>query len=259
MSDQKMPSKPVMIAVGLVLILIIVGAVFMLRGKVDKALAPSADQSAPVTQSPAPVETRTDIPPGPDPVYLTGDPVTAPPGESIRPTEIDTATPEGGEVLQLDNIAGTLRMSVSGMEGEGRRYPVAYTCYGDNASPGIEWHSAPEGTKSFVVMLELREQDKAPVLQWSLFNIPGDAQKIEPGLPRELPAGGMRYGLGLNDATSYVGPCQSFGLFPYAVRLFALDSMLDIPAGASRDELVRAMNGHILDARNYYVNHYRRY
>ena len=56
--------------------------------------------------------------------------------------------------------------------------------------------------------------------------------------------------------TGYIGPCESKGRVTYALRLFALDTVLDKPARLGKDSLIRAMNGHIIDAAEQEFTHY---
>ncbi len=91
----------------------------------------------------------------------------------------------------------------------------------------------------------------APVrtwVHWVLFNIPAGARAMAEGVPADPAIAG----LGVHGANSwkrlgYGGPCPPKGSpHRYTFRLYALDTVLDLDAGASRAELDRAMEGHIL-------------
>ena len=88
-------------------------------------------------------------------------------------------------------------------------------------------------------------------LHWSMFNIPGTAK----GLPEGLGAGdlpdGSRNGPGINarggNPGSYFGPGAGPGPFHhYVFEFYALDTKLDLPATTTRDELLKAMEGHVI-------------
>jgi hypothetical protein len=87
-------------------------------------------------------------------------------------------------------------------------------------------------------------------LHWTAFNIPGTAK----GLPEGLGGGdlpdGTRNGPGINAGRgmpSYFGPGAGAGPFHhYVFEFYALDTKLDLPATATRDELMKAMDGHVI-------------
>ncbi len=85
-------------------------------------------------------------------------------------------------------------------------------------------------------------------VHWVLFNVPGDM----PGLPEdqpttpELPSGGVQ-GRNSWGNTGYGGPCPPEGrAHTYRFFLYAVDGALDLPAGATKQELLAALEGHIL-------------
>src|SRR5262245_44657408 len=62
--------------------------------------------------------------------------------------------------------------------------PVENTQYKGNTFPGLSWTGAPEGTKSFVIIMQDPDalRDNAPILHWTMVNIPATVAKLEPGM-----------------------------------------------------------------------------
>jgi Raf kinase inhibitor-like YbhB/YbcL family protein len=80
----------------------------------------------------------------------------------------------------------------------------------------------------------------------------------EQGLPKQeqLPDG-SRQGQNDYDKIGYVGPCPPAGTHRYVFALYALDSRLNLPAGATRKQVENALKGHIL-AHGELIGRYRR-
>ena len=131
----------------------------------------------------------------------------------------------------------------------GAEIPVLFTCEGKNISPELSWRDAPRETESFV--LTLRDPDAPKVggfTHWVVYNIPAGVGHIEQNVPKEATVPGL--GLqGKNDSgkVGYMGPCPPRGTHRYYARLFALDNELNLRPGASHEEILRAMEGHIID------------
>jgi Raf kinase inhibitor-like YbhB/YbcL family protein len=149
--------------------------------------------------------------------------------------------------LMIGPIAGTMTLSIDGM-GTNRRIPAMSTCHRSNLSPGLSWSGAPARTKSFVVMFEKVEPDGKNPLYWSVYNIDAKITAI-PGAVAQGPdiAGIGNQGKNHSENISYVGPCIPRGEHAFLFRVFALDTRLNLSGGATRDELVKQMNGHIID------------
>jgi Raf kinase inhibitor-like YbhB/YbcL family protein len=135
--------------------------------------------------------------------------------------------------------------------------PVDYTRDGDDYSPRIGWATIPRGTRSFALLCENPEGPRGkPFLHWSIFNIP----RVLVGVPFcELPKGvsktprppevpGAVQGRNDYDEVGYGGPTapKGGGVARYFFRLYALDVLLTLGPEADREELLRAMKGHIV-------------
>jgi hypothetical protein len=133
--------------------------------------------------------------------------------------------------------------------GDEEAIPERYSCDGENISPPLEWREPPPGTASFALIFD--DPDAVAVagvtwVHWILFNLPGTTRTLpEALLPDELP-GDTLPGLNSWDRQDYGGPCPPRGTHRYFFKLYALDEVLDLEAGATSEELRLGMEGHLL-------------
>ena len=145
----------------------------------------------------------------------------------------------------------TLSLTSPGFTHE-QAIPSAYTCDGDNTSPPLEWSGVPEGTRSLVLIVDDPDapDPKAPKrtwVHWVLYNIPTATSGLLKGIqPSHLPDGTLE---GMNDSTrtGYGGPCPPIGRHRYVFKLYALDTKFGELSPPTKDVLLKAMEGHVLD------------
>jgi Raf kinase inhibitor-like YbhB/YbcL family protein len=138
---------------------------------------------------------------------------------------------------------------------DGGSIPVKHTQAGDEISPALGWSGAPEGVASYVLVMHDIDAAIGPgtddVLHWLVWNIPGAATGLPERVPRgaQLPDGARQISA---TGPNYRGPgAPAAGpAHHYLFELFALDTMLDVPAvGASppqtRAAVAAAMAGHV--------------
>src|SRR3989344_5346755 len=146
------------------------------------------------------------------------------------------------------SMASTLALASAAFQ-NGESIPSPYTCDAENVSPPLRISGVPEGAKSLALVMDDPDVPKAlrpdgVFDHWTLFNIPPDT--------REILAGETVGTLGANGAgkNQYAGPCPPREYEPsehrYFFRLYALDTMLDIPEGANKQQVLAAMEGRIL-------------
>lgn len=135
----------------------------------------------------------------------------------------------------------------------GSSMPVQYSADGDNASPKLEWSGAPEGTQSFVLIMDDPDAKKPkPFVHWIVYDLPADVASLREGLPTDptLPdPKGAKQGTNSLGATGYFGPKPPVEdpAHNYHFQLFALDvSSLGLDPGAKREDVLAAMEGHVL-------------
>jgi len=125
--------------------------------------------------------------------------------------------------------------------------PSLHTCDGEDLSPPLKWDEPPEGTKSFALISDDPDAPGGTWVRWVIWNIPSTSRGLAQGMAKTADlADGTRQGTTDFREIGYGGPCPPSGTHRYYFRLFALDSMLDLPAGAIRTDLDRAMHGHVL-------------
>ena len=117
--------------------------------------------------------------------------------------------------------------------------PSEYTCDGKDINPPLEVENIPGGTKSLALIMEDPDAPRGTFDHWLVWNIsPNEAiaENINPGIS------------GTNDfgKTGYGGPCPPSGVHRYFFKVYALDTKLELLAGADKKTLFEAMNGHIL-------------
>ncbi len=129
----------------------------------------------------------------------------------------------------------------------GEMIPVKYTCDGENISPPLEWDKIPEGTKSFVLICDDPDAPMGTWDHWILFNIPADIKGLSPGIkPLEKLENGAVHGKNSWGKLGYGGPCPPYGTHRYFFKIYALDTLLDLKPGATKKEVLKAMEGHII-------------
>lgn len=130
---------------------------------------------------------------------------------------------------------------------DGEMIPKKHTCDGEDASPAISWTGMPEECETFALITDDPDAPAKTWVHWVVFNMPGSQFDLPEGVPqeRELPGGALQ---GVNDMKKigYNGPCPPGGTHRYYFKIYALDVRLDLQPGATKAELLEAMEGHIL-------------
>ena len=155
-----------------------------------------------------------------------------------------------------------LEISSSAFE-PGAEIPVQYSCDGANLSPPLEWSGVPEGTQSLALLVDDPDSEPPGFAHWIVYDIPSTSEGLPEGVPAQatLLDGTLQ---GTNDFALFVGEGETFpggapinrigydGPCPgnkhrYVFTLYALDTVLDLQAEATMAELLRAMEGHVLN------------
>jgi Raf kinase inhibitor-like YbhB/YbcL family protein len=125
--------------------------------------------------------------------------------------------------------------------------PRKYTCDDVDISPPLKWSNIPDGTKAFALICDDPDAPVGIWVHWVLFNLPSDINELSENIPLSdvLPNGALQ---GRNDFGNigYGGPCPPRGTHRYYFKIYALGEKLDLKAGSTKSELVKAMTGRIL-------------
>ena len=141
----------------------------------------------------------------------------------------------------------TITITSSAFENHGR-IPPRHTCDGEDLSPPLAWSEVPEGTKSLALISDDPDAPVGTWVHWVLFALPKDTRELPEGVPTdEAVLDGARQGINDFGRVGYGGPCPpANGAHQYRFKLYAIDVELELAPGASKDELLAAIQGHVL-------------
>ena len=161
-------------------------------------------------------------------------------------------------LFAIPNIPGEVRamskLSIASPEfPHNGMIPSKYTCDGADVSPPLTIGSIPEGTRSLALIVDDPDAPMGTWVHWLVWNIGADTKEIP---ENSVPRGALQ---GMNDfrKQGYGGPCPPSGTHRYFFKLYALDTILALKAGATKAGIEEAMKGHVL-ARAEWIGLYRR-
>jgi para-nitrobenzyl esterase len=154
--------------------------------------------------------------------------------------------PEARTALDLMPAKAKLTVTTPAFKAGGD-IPFENTQYRSNTFPGLSWTKGPAATRSYVLIMQDNDLlvRGAPVLHWTMFNIPASVTKLDVGMT--TPPAGSGYGPNYKGAAqAYTGPRTPPGPKDhYHFEIFALDATVSDP-GKDYAVLVAAMAGHVL-------------
>jgi Raf kinase inhibitor-like YbhB/YbcL family protein len=166
--------------------------------------------------------------------------------------DVALAEPESPQQLAKELLPATGKLEVTSPAFlSNAKMPERFSAYGENFSPEISWSKGPDGTKSYVLLMEDPEAKKPkPFVHWILTNVPADVTHLREGLP-SAPAlpdpPGARQGTNSRGSIGYFGPRPpAGGNHHYHFQVFALDTVLNLEPSAGRKEVLAAIKGHVL-------------
>ncbi|MEM9449246.1 MAG: YbhB/YbcL family Raf kinase inhibitor-like protein [Cyanobacteria bacterium P01_E01_bin.6] len=149
----------------------------------------------------------------------------------------EAVVPASAEAIALESTAFEANGAI----------PSTYTCDGDDSSPALSWGVLPANTQSMVLIMDDPDAPRGRFVHWVVYDIPPDVAGFAEGIPdgESLAVGGLHGKNGFRQV-GYGGPCPPSGTHRYVFRLYALDTILELPSGKSKGDVVEAMNGHIV-------------
>jgi Raf kinase inhibitor-like YbhB/YbcL family protein len=130
---------------------------------------------------------------------------------------------------------------------QGERIPARYTADGADVSPPLRWSNPPPGTRSLAIICDDPDARSGAFVHWLAWNIRPDQRHINEGVSRLSAPSSMCEGRNGFGREGYAGPNPPAGeLHHYRFQVFALDTPIELSAGATRPELEQTMAGHVL-------------
>lgn len=141
---------------------------------------------------------------------------------------------------------------------EGEMIPSKYTCDGSDISPPLSWSNFPDKTGSFALISDDPDAPMGTWVHWVLYDIPANVTNLEENVPsKKTLENNSKQGTNDFGKIGYGGPCPPSGTHRYYFKLYALDKDLNLKPGATKTQLLKAMDGHIL-AEGQLIGKYKR-
>jgi Raf kinase inhibitor-like YbhB/YbcL family protein len=141
-------------------------------------------------------------------------------------------------VIAFTGKAQTLMVTSPDFE-NGGEIPERFTCDGDDSNPNLDIAGIPKDAKSLVIIMEDPDVALTTFNHWLVWNI------VPQGTIRASSIPGVQGNNSLGKS-SYLGPCPPAGTHRYFFKVYALDTMLELPPDSNKRMLEAAMKDHIL-------------
>jgi Raf kinase inhibitor-like YbhB/YbcL family protein len=142
----------------------------------------------------------------------------------------------------------------------GGEIPTQYTCDGADISPPLAWSGVPDGTKSFILVVDDPDAPSGVFHHWAVFDMPSSMRELNSGYGRSRPATSLHEARNDFGKPGYGAPCppKGHGVHHYRFRLLAISRpTLDLNPSATAPDVLKAAEPYILQ-RAELVGTYRR-
>ena len=130
---------------------------------------------------------------------------------------------------------------------DGGLMPSKYTCDGADVSPPLQWDGVAAEANSIALICDDPDAPMGTWVHWVLYDLPADTKELAEDVPADATlANGARQGTTDFGRVGYGGACPPSGTHRYFFKVYALDVKVDLPAGATKAQLLKAMEGHII-------------
>ncbi len=130
---------------------------------------------------------------------------------------------------------------------DGGMIPAKYTCDGASISPPLEWSGVPRTAKSLALICDDPDAPGRTWVHWVVFDLPASRMTLPENVPpQEAIAGGGKQGMTDFKKIGYGGPCPPSGTHRYFFKIYALDTETSLGPGATKDQLLKAMEDHAI-------------
>jgi Raf kinase inhibitor-like YbhB/YbcL family protein len=136
----------------------------------------------------------------------------------------------------------TMQLTSSAFE-DNQPIPTKYTCQGEGINPPVSFGDIPSDTKSLALIVDDPDAPSGTFVHWVVWNMP----PLTPGIEERKAPAGASEGLNGSGKSGYMGPCPPSGEHHYHFKLYALDTLLSLPAESNETDVEAAMKDHILD------------
>lgn len=121
----------------------------------------------------------------------------------------------------------------------GKMIPRKYSCQGESINPDLHIEEIPKEAKALALIMEDPDAPHGTFVHWVVFNIPVNSNIAENSSPGTE-------GMNSGGKIGYYPPCPPSGEHRYFFKVYALDAKLSLKQGATKEDLLKAMQGHIL-------------
>ena len=126
--------------------------------------------------------------------------------------------------------------------------PKKCTCDGSDVSVSLNWNDPAHEAKGFALIADDPDAPRGTWVHWVLYDLPADTRELAEGIPaKETLDDGAKQGKNDFGKIGYGGPCPPPGsAHHYHFKLYALDKMVGLRPGATKQQILDAMKGHVL-------------
>jgi len=149
--------------------------------------------------------------------------------------------------IGMEGIAMAFTLSSQAFR-SGAEIPRQHTCDGADQSPPLSWTGVPSGTQRFALIVDDPDAPVGTWVHWVVYDVPSDATQLPQGVPKsERLSNSTQQGTNDFRKIGYGGPCPPPGKpHRYFFKLYALDAPTGLKPRATKADVLRAVEGHVL-------------